>query len=256
MNRRLFLKIFLLGATVARYRAFAGTPVLLAAASDLRFALPPILEEFHEKSGIRIEATYGASGNLAQQILQGAPFEIFMSADEEYVHFLAQEGMTIGEGKYYALGRLALLLGDGVHFSLDEKLAGIRSAMEKGMLRHFAIANPATAPYGRAARETLMHLDLWAKIEPLLVYGENAAQAMQFISSGSVEAGLVPLSLVKALGFKEKDKFILMPGSLHKALRQKMVLTRRASEEAQSFYRYFLHPDILSKLKEYGFDAS
>ena len=145
--------------------------------------------------------SFGSSGNFALQIRQGAPFELYMSADEAYVLDLARDEFTIGEGVLYAIGRIAIFAPTGSPLQVDAIMQGLRVMIKNGRLKHFAIANPEHAPYGRAAREVLVHAGLWEKILPRLVFGENISQAAQFVLSGSTQGGLLAYSLVRSPPF-------------------------------------------------------
>ena len=136
----------------------------IAAASDLKFALDEIAARFRRDTGKTVRLTYGSSGNFYRQIQQGAPFELFLSADEEYVGRLAQEGLTVDGGARYATGRIVLFVPKGSTVKADPAIADLRAALTDGRLRRFAIANPEHAPYGRAARQALEQAGLWAAL--------------------------------------------------------------------------------------------
>src|SRR6185503_17842028 len=171
-------------------------PGRVAAASDLQFALPEVAAAFHRASPQRVELSFGSSGNFARQIQQGAPFDLFMSADEGFVHRLADAGLTRDRGSLYAVGRIVLMAPAASTLALDPRLDGLRRDWER--VRRFAIANPEHAPYGRAAREALEKLGLWTQVQERLVLGENISQATQYLSTGAAEAGITALSLALA----------------------------------------------------------
>ena len=216
-------------------------PALIAAAADLKFALADIAGAFTRETGQQVRVTYGSSGDLARQIAQGAPFEMLMSADERYVFDLHRGGHTRGEGALYAIGRLAVFAPHGSPLTLDADLRGLQSAVVEGRVTRFAIANPQHAPYGRAAREVLERLGLWRRIQPALVLGENASQAMQFAASGSCQGGIEPLSLASAPDIARLGAFERIPSAWHSALKQRMVLVARAGPVASAFYDYVLY---------------
>lgn len=226
---------------------------LVAAASDLQFALPEVAAAFEAETGRSVRLTFGSSGNLARQIRQGAPFQLYLSADEDYVLALAGDGLTRDRGAPYALGRIALLVPAGSPLALDGSLGDLRAALADGRLERFAIANPEHAPYGRRAEEALRHAGLWPAIEPHLVLGENVAQAAQFATSGNAQGGLVAHSLalsprVAALGAAE-----LVPADWHSPLRQRMVLLKGAGPVAERFYGYLGGPAGRAILERHGF---
>jgi molybdate transport system substrate-binding protein len=220
----------------------------------LKFALADIARAFTRETGKQLRITYGSSGDLARQIAQGAPFEMLLSADERYVFDLQRAGHTRGEGALYAIGRLAVFAPRGSPLRLDADLRGLQSAVADGRITRFAIANPQHAPYGRAAREVLERLGVWTRLQPALVLGENASQAMQFAASGSCQGGLVPLSLASAPDIARLGAFARVPAAWHVPLRQRMVLVARAGPAASAFYDYLQHAaGVGQTLARFGF---
>lgn len=223
----------------------------LAAASDLKFAMDELIQQYQAQTGRKVQAVYGSSGQFYTQIVQGAPFDVFLSADELLVTQLADKGLTQGPGVLYGIGRLVLfvLKASPVKPTLED----LRLALQDGRLRRFAIANPAHAPYGRAARQSLEKLGLWQAIEPRLVLGENVSQAAQFAASGAAEGGIFALSLVLAPVLRQAGSYTELPADLHAPLRQRMALLRRAGPDAQAFYAWLQEPAARAVLLRYGF---
>lgn len=247
---------------VALVLAFLGAPPAraedapaVAAAADLKFALAEIAGRFERESGERLRLTFGSSGSFTHQIEQGAPFELFLSADEGFVFRLADRGLTEGRGALYAIGRIVLFAPHDSPLSVDPELAGLRAALDAGGIRHFAIANPEHAPYGRAARAALRHAGLWAPLQSRMVLGENAAQAMQFAASGSSQGGIVPLSLSLAPEIAKLGRFATIPAEWHASepLRQRMVLLPKAGPVTRRFYEYLQEQDARAIFVRYGF---
>lgn len=176
----------LLAAALAVVPARAAPPVV-AAASDLQFALADIAAAFTRDTGGEVRLAFGSSGNFRTQIAQGAPFEMFLSADEAYVDALAAEGRTVDRGVRYATGRIVLFVPAGSPLKLDPTLADLKAAAMDGRVTRFAIANPEHAPYGRAAREALQRAGAWDALSPRLALGENVSQAAQFATTGSAQ---------------------------------------------------------------------
>lgn len=232
----------------------AEVPVV-AAASDLHFALTEIAERFARETGRRVKLSFGSSGNFFRQIAQGGPYEIYFSADETYVLRLAQAGRTVDEGRVYAVGRIALFVPRGSPLKADGRLEDLARSMEDGRLKKFAIANPAHAPYGRAARAALAHAGLWEKIQPYLVLGENVSQAAQFAASQSTQGGIIAYSLALAPQVSARGTFALIPEEWHPPLAQRMALVRGAGDTARRFYDYVQSPGGREILKRYGFIA-
>src|SRR5262245_54886602 len=173
-------------------RAEEGPPV--AAAASLRPALDEIAAQYEKKTGVKPRITYGATGNLVQQIEKGAPFQILFAADDESVNKLAKENLTEGEPKIFARGQIAIAAPKDTKLLIDPSLMGLTQGVNTGKVAHFSIANPETAPYGRAAREVLQKLKLWDTLSDKLVTGEDVGQAAQFITTGAADAGISALS--------------------------------------------------------------
>lgn len=233
--------------------AWAAEVPVIAAAADLNFALRDIAAAFEKETGSKVKLSFGSSGNFARQIAQGAPFVLFMSADEALVEQLASQNLTLDHGLRYATGRIVLFVPKGSTLTADADFADLRLALNDGRLKHFAIANPEHAPYGRAAAEALRHQQLWEAIEPKLILGENAAQAAQFATSGGVEGGIIPYALALAPAIASLGTYVLIPESWHAPLQQRMVLLKRAGFTARAFYDYLQGAAARDILKNYGF---
>lgn len=225
----------------------------VAAASDLQFALTEIAGSFRGDTGREVRLTFGSSGNFARQIAQGAPFQLFLSADESFIHGLADSGRTIDRGVLYAIGRLVLFAPTGSPLRVEASLTGLRAALAEGRVRRFAIANPEHAPYGRAAEQALRSQGLWDSIRPLLVLGENVSQAAQFATSGAAQGGILAYSLALAPSLGGRGTYVLLPAEWHAELAQRMVLLKNAGPVAQSFYRYLQEPPARGIFRRFGF---
>lgn len=249
LGKLVFLAVALLVAVAAN----AQTPPTIAAASDLKFVLDDVAAAYQRTSGRAVRITYGSSGNFVRQIEQGAPFDMFMSADEAYIDALTAKGLTDGQGDLYAVGRVVLFAAKPETFVPDERMEGLRKSLADGSIKKFAIANPEHAPYGRAAKEALQSASLWHVVEPKLVLGENVSQAAQFAASGDTAGGIFALSLVLAPNFGDKGRYVVLPESMHRPLRQKMVLLKRGPPEMKAFYDYLQQPAAREVFKRYGF---
>ncbi len=225
----------------------------IAAASDLQFALEEAANDFTRQTGKVVKLSFGSSGNYRRQIAEGAPFELFLSADEAYVYALAKEGKTVDEGVLYALGRIVMFVPKSSPLKSDAEFKDLAAALADGRLKKFAIANPEHAPYGRAARQALTHAGLWKTIEPKLVLGENVSQAAQFATSGSAQGGIIAYAQAIAPAITALGKYALIPAEWHQPLRQRMVLMRNAGDTAQLFYQYLQSPPAREIFKRYGF---
>lgn len=229
----------------------------IAAASDLQFALEEIIGRFTAETGRAVQATYGSSGNFYSQIRQGAPFQMFMSADMALIGRLHEEGLTADGGRPYAIGRVVLFAPKGsalvVGATGDDPLAGLRAGLAAGWVTRFAIANPDHAPYGRAAAEVLRGQGLWAALEPKLVLGENVAQAAQFASGGSAQGGIFAYSLALSPQVAALGSHVLLPAEWHAPLLQGMVVMKDADEATRAFYDYVQQPAARGIFRRYGF---
>lgn len=225
----------------------------IAAASDLQFALEEVANAFKRDRGAEVRLVFGSSGNFARQIEQGAPFELFLSADEALVARLAEKGLMKDEGALYAIGRIVLFAPHNSPLVGKLSAAGLREAIESRALEHFAIANPEHAPYGRAAQEWLETHGLWSAMQPLLVLGENASQAAQFATAGDSEGGIIPYSLVLEPRVNQRGSFVLLPDDEHGPLRQRMALVKGASATAEAFYDYMQSRPAREIMRRYGF---
>ncbi len=226
---------------------------LIAAASDLQFALEEIAAAFESETGEAVELSFGSSGNFARQIRQGAPYQMYLSADERFVLDLHKDGFTRGEGVLYALGRIVIFTPHGSPLEADGNLVDLASALVEGRVTRFAIANPEHAPYGMAAEQALRNRGLWEAITPRLVFGENVSQAAQFAASGNAQGGIIAYSLALAPRVAARGSFALIPEAWHSPLSQRMVLLTIAGPVAERFYRHLQTPPAREILRRYGF---
>lgn len=231
----------------------SAAPPLVAGAADLQFALSEIAERFARETGQPVKLVFGSSGNFARQIRQGAPFELYLSADERYVLELARDGFTRDEGALYAIGRLVLMVPKGSPLAPDGTLDDLARAIGDGRLGRFAIANPEHAPYGRRAEEALRHKGIWEAIRPFLVYGENVAQAAQFATSGNAQGGIVAYSLALSPQLRARGGHALIPAAWHEPLRQRMVLLRDVGPTAERFYDFLQEASAREVFRRFGF---
>jgi molybdate transport system substrate-binding protein len=238
---------------VTNLRAAEPDVPTIAAAADLNYVLKEIAVNFTEDTGQSVKLVFGSSGNFTMQIRNGAPFQVFLCADEEYVQALGKEGRTENDGTLYAVGRIGLFVVKSAPLTADPDLKGLTAALAAGKIQKFAIANPGHAPYGRAAEAALRHAGLWEMIQPKLVLGENVSQATQFAISGSTEGGIIPLSLAKSAPVIEAGSFALIPADWHPPLRQRMVLLKNAGTTAHAFYDYVQGPGARALFRRYGF---
>ena len=224
--------------------------IRVAAAADLRFALDEIVSLFRKAHPAdSIEVSYGSSGKFYAQILNGAPFDLFFSADLELPEKLVQAGLAGPEVRPYALGRIVVWRpGSGAPPLALADLA-------QPEIRRIAIANPRHAPYGMRAVEALKAAQVWEALESRLVLGENIAQTAQFVQTGNADVGIIALSLALAPAFAGTGSYTLIPAELHQPLRQGFVIIKRAESNALAgaFAVFFAGSDVRQIMSRYGF---
>jgi molybdate transport system substrate-binding protein len=224
----------------------------VAAASDLTFALPEIVAGFEKQTGHTVRVTYGSSGNFFAQVQNGAPFDVFLSADAEYPRRLQEAGLTDAPVTY-AIGRIVIWAPRSKQLNVTER--GIQ-ALRDPSIRKIAIANPRHAPYGRAAEAALKHSGIYEQLASKLVLGENISQTAQFVQSGSADVGIVALSLAQAPPMRQSGEYWLIPEGAHPRLEQAAAI-RKSSPHAQAarqFLLYLCGPDAQAVLRRYGFE--
>jgi len=228
--------------------AAPNAEMTIAAAADLHEAMDQVVAAYRrDHPAATINVVYGSSGVLTTQIEQGAPFELFFSADSDYPRQLIAHGDAGGQAAAYAVGHLVL-------WSASLDMRGVKLAdLAQPRFGRIAIANPEHAPYGRRAEQALRRAGVWDVVAPRLVYGENIAQTAEFASSGNVQVGLIALSL--ALRPEMKGSYARVPDSAFDPLVQSFVLTKRGADNdlARDFARYVQTPPARAILAHYGF---
>lgn len=254
-NRRSLLSALWAGAVVCAgiFPANAQQPPTVAAAADLKFAVTEIVAAYKAETGQDILVTFGSTGNFARQIREGAPFEMFMAADEQFILDLARDGFMRDQGQLYGEGRIVVIAPHGSPLAVDEKLDGLAAGIESGVVKKFAIANPEHAPYGKRAEEALRHRGLWDKMQGALVFGENVAQTAQFATSGDAQGGIIAYSLARSPEVSILGNYALIPRDWHEPLLQRMALTRKATPEAERFFAYMQSERARGIMKKFGF---
>lgn len=248
--KRLFLLFFLFSLTSGTLRG----ELLIAAASDLRFALDEMVSTFrdeHPKTGIKL--IYGSSGNFYAQIMNDAPFDLFLSADASYPRQLIAQGKGKESDLFvYAFGRLVLWVPKGSPLKVEE--LGIKALIEPSV-KKVAIANPEHAPYGRAAVAAMKKLGVYDRIASRLVLGENITQTAQFIESGNADIGIIAYSLAIAPKMKDSGRFWEIPLDAFPRLEQGgLVLAGAKNADAAREFRKFMQSKRGQEiLKNYGF---
>ncbi len=223
----------------------------MAVAANAAEAVETLAAEFERESGHRVTVTVGSTGKLYAQILHGAPFDVFLAADQERPRLLVEEGIAVEDSQQtYAIGRLVL-------WSPDPAVPVNADTLRDGSFRRLAIANPDLAPYGAAARETLRELGLWESLRPKIVLGENVGQAFAMAASGNAELGFVSLASVLSPRHGREGSYWEIPEHLHTRIRQDSVLLDRARDNpaARDFHEFLETPAALKIIESFGFAA-
>jgi molybdate transport system substrate-binding protein len=224
----------------------------IATAANMQFAMTELTDFFSEKTGIACETILGSSGKLTAQISAGAPYHLFVSADMKYPQTLFEAGLTESAPAVYAAGRLILWSTSSTHLSFPQSLSDQN-------VTHIALANPQTAPYGKAAMETLQKLGLEESLLPKLVYGESIAQTNQFITSGAAEIGFTAKSVVLSSNLAGKGKWVDIPADYHNPLTQGVVLLKGMADhksEARQFYEFLFSAEAKEILNKFGYTTA
>ena len=249
MRRRTLLALAAawLAFWAGRDAAAADRSVTVFAAADLAFAFRELAPRFEAATGVRVTLVFGSTGNFAQQIRHGGPADVFFAADESFVDRLIAEGALIRETRtLYAQGRLVL----ATTRAAGPRLQALRELLDP-RVRHVAIANPAHAPYGRAAEEVLRRTGLWEALRPKLVYGENVRHALQFLQTGAADAGIVARSVADA----PEIEWTPIASALHAPLNQAAAVARRSPrpELGLAFIQFVTGAEGRPVMRRYGF---
>src|SRR6266849_4834798 len=226
--------------------------IRIAAAADLKFAMQEVAAEFEKESRTRVDVTYGSSGNFFSQIQNGAPFDLFFSADIDYARRLEAVGLAEPGTLYeYAVGRI--VLWTSADAKADVSKEGWRALLDS-TVQKIAIANPEHAPYGRAAVAALKNAGIYEQVKGKLVYGENISQAAQFVQSGNAQAGIVAMSLAVSPAMRDGKRWEI-PAQVHPALEQGAIVLKDAKNKvaAMAFLDFVKSPAGRAILEKYGF---
>ncbi len=236
-------------AIVGLSAAQAGE-VQVAVAANFTAPMQKIAADFKQDTGHTALLSFGATGKFYTQIMNGAPFQVFLAADDEKPARLERDGMTVPGSRFtYAIGKLALWSAKPGYVD------GKGEVLKKGQFAHLAIANPALAPYGQAAIETLTKLGVLAAVQPKLVQGENIAQTWQFVATGNAELGFVALSQVMEDGMLKSGSAWPVPAELHTPIRQDAVLLKNGQDNAAAvaLMKYLKGDKARAIIKAYGY---
>lgn len=249
--RKLALLIVLLAVFMG---ACSAQELTVAAAADLQYALQEIAGGFQSQSGIGVKVTFGSSGNLTTQIENGAPFDLFFSADSEFPNRLIKAGVADQASYYeYATGALVLWVRNGSKLDLSRGM----QVLTGPSIGKISIASPIHAPYGRAAVAAMKSANVYDQVAGKFVTGENISQAAQYVQTGAADIGIVALSLALSPTMSREGRYMTVPPGSYPTMRQAAVIisksTRRA--EAARFLAYFKQPQAVAILERYGFKS-
>lgn len=226
--------------------------IAVAAASDLNFAIKEVIGEFEKQTGHRVKLSLGSSGNFYAQLQQGAPFDLYFSADIGYPKKLEEAGLTVPGSLYrYAVGRVVLWAPKTSSLDLAKGLTVLREPT----IKKIAIANPKHAPYGRAAVAAMEHAQVYADVKDRLVLGENISQAAQFIESGACDVGIIALSLALAPAMKSAGSYWEIPAEAHPTLEQGAAILKQSKHQelARNFLSFLQGSQGQEIMIRYGF---
>lgn len=246
----MFNKLLIGALLLIASMAVKAESITIAAAADLKYAMDEIVSEFKKQNPSEsISVSYGSSGKIFTQIQQGAPYDMFFSADMHYPKELFNTGLALEDAKFLAYGRLVLWSS-----SIDTKKLTLQD-LGSDAVKRIAIANPKHAPYGKRAEEALRKVDVWDKIQSKFVFGENIAQTAQFALTGNADIGIIALSLAVNPEMSKRGNYSLIPENLHSPLEQGFVITKRAgaNQLAKSFANFVVSKPSMDILQRYGF---
>ena len=227
--------------------------ITVAAASDLQFALKDVAARFESATGNKVRLVFGSSGNFFAEIANGAPFDVFLSADSEYPRKLIEAGKADKASLVvYGIGRIVLSVPRDSRLDINQGL----KLLTDPAVHKIALANPQHAPYGRAAVAALRRAGLYDQLSGKFVLGENISQTMQFVDSGNADAGFVALSLAAAPAARQKGRYWLIPLDFYPPIEQAAVVISSSTKKniADAFLRFLQTPDIEQVMKGYGFE--
>lgn len=216
--------------TVLLINAPVEAKVLIAAASSIRMPLEKLLEQFSYDTGIAVNVSYGASGNLTHQILRGAPYQLFLAANVDYPQRILVKRPELPAYRIYARGSLDLYAGPGSDCEVSDGLQGLPAQFQSGRIRKLAIAKPDIAPYGQVARQAMQTLGVWVALQPYLVFGNNVAQAAQLAFSGAADCALIAHGLTLSPLLSDDATHTSVPATAYEPVSHAMILLDDASE--------------------------
>ena len=250
--RKLILTLAVVAFLIAPMQGFSQTPQLqLACAADLQPVMPTLAAAYERATGVHLATAFGSSATLAQQLANGAPQDVFLSADTTHPQQLVDSGIAVGPVTPYAHGVLVLWARN------DSPIQPISlNTLKNSRLARLAIANPAHAPYGLAAQQALQHLGLYEQLKPKLAVAENIAQTAQFAESGNAQAGLISLTIASSEHFHQIGTFVQIPSDAYAPIQQSGVILKASKQPAlaKAFLDWLTSTAIQQQLRSFGLD--
>jgi len=247
------LRQFILSFLLFFSQSIFAQQTTVAVAANMKDAFAQINTAYKAAGNSDIRIVYGSSGNFTAQIMNGAPFNLFISADEHFPIELSKKGKTIDEGVVYAIGKLAIISKNSARMSLANDKTELMRAINKA--NKIAIAKPELAPYGKAAIEYLKAEGLWDIAKDKLIYGDNIGIATMYVVTGAADLGFTALSLAKSAEVTKETQFILVNSKLYEPIKQRMVLIKGAPQEAITLYQFMQSPAAKLILQKYGYST-
>jgi len=228
--------------------------ITVAAAADLQFAMQDIAARFQKETGKSVKVIYGSSGNFFQQLQNGAPFDLFFSANLDFAKKLEAAGLTEPGSYYqYASGKIVIWVPNGSKLDLS---SGLQALLDPS-IKKIAVANPQHAPYGQAAVAAMQKENVYEKVKNKLVLGENISEATSFVVSGAADVGIVALSLALSPNMKDKGRYVEVPSADYPPIEQACVIlgSSKNKETVRQFLAFFKTAATSQVLSSYGFDV-
>ena len=246
--------LFLLSLFIFSCGNSSDKKISVAVANNMQYAMDEIVLKFEEKYGIDVDVSSGSSGTITSQIQQGAPYDVFISANMKYPKSLYIDKLTVDSPQIYAHGSLVLWTLKDIDIN-----NGLKSLLDNGVQK-IAIANPETAPYGIAAMEALNNAKLFNTLNPKIVYGEGVSQVNQYVKSLTVDVGITSKSVIFSPKLRDKGTYFDVDKNLYKQIEQGIVILKRGKEKnfknAELFYNFMFSPEVKIILTNFGYDSN
>ncbi len=254
MRVSMYLKFILLGLLLIFTVCVTADSPVIAVASNLTAPLTQIAKEFETNTGTTLRLTFGSSGTLARQIIQGAPFELFISANADFVELLFHEGVISSSGWAFAEGPIGLFIPNESTLYAGASLASVITALKYSDYRKLVLANPKLAPYGAAAVRALQSGGIWVIEQDRMLLAEDVSQVVPYALSGNVDIAVIPFSFMQQENMKDRGIYIPFPDTWYKPVTQYVVLLDTASDVTREFEQFLGSDRAQAILRDYGYN--